>query len=209
MLRTLALSSAMMLALGVVPAALVATTPAPAAAQSAAARDAGAEAYVQTEASRALTILRVGGSTASEKQQFRAFVDQVADVPRITRFVLGKYARSVSGPQYADFAAAFRGYANGVYESRLGQYSGQGLKVTGSIVRKPGDVVVQSQITGAKAQVVQWRVVQSGGGWRVVDVNVAGVWLALTQQQDFVSTLDNNRGDIAVLTRQLRQQTAR
>ena len=41
------------------------------------------------------------------------------------------------------------------------------------------------------------------GRWRVVDVNVAGVWLAITQQQDFVSTLDNNRGDINVLIAQL------
>ena len=40
-------------------------------------------------------------------------------------------------------------------------------------------------------------------------MNVAGVWLALTQQQDFVSTLDNNRGDINVLINQLRSQTGR
>ena len=207
MIRTLARASAMMLALCAAPVAVLATSASPAAAQSSA-RDASAEAFVQTEANIALNILR-SGNVGAEKQQFRAFVDRVADVPRISRFVLGKYARSATPQQMAEFGEVFRAYANGVYESRLGQYGGQGLKVTGSIVRKPGDVVVQSQITGPKAQVVQWRVVQSGGGWRVVDVNVAGVWLALTQEQDFVSTLDNNRGDLNVLIRQLRQQTPR
>lgn len=207
MFRSFARSSALLLALCAAPATLVVSAAAPAAAQSSA-RDASAEAFVQTEANAALNILR-SGNVGAEKQQFRAFVDRVADVPRVSRFVLGKYARSATPAQMAEFDEVFRAYANGVYESRLGQYGGQGLKVTGSIVRKPGDVVVQSQITGPKAQVVQWRVVQSGGGWRVVDVNVAGVWLALTQQQDFVSTLDNNRGDINVLIRQLRSQTAR
>lgn len=195
------------LSLGVAAPALLVTVAVPAAAQSGA-RDASAETFVQAEANRALKILAAPG--ASERQQFRAFVDQVADVPRITHFVLGKYARSITPQQYAEFAPTFRAYANGVYESRLSEYSGQGLKVSGSIARKPGDVVVQSQVTGPKGgQVVQWRVINDNGGWKVVDVNVAGVWLAVTQQQDFVSTLDNNRGDINVLIRQLRQQTAR
>ena len=195
-------------ALALIAAPLIAVTAPTLASAQSAARDSNAEQFVQTEANRALQILRQGNAGA-ERGQFRAFVDQVADVPRITRFVLGKYARTISPAQYAQFADVFRGYANGVYESRLGQYKGQGLNVTGSIVRKPGDVVVQSQITGQKAQPVQWRVVQSGGSWKVVDVNVAGVWLALTQQQDFVSTLDNNRGDINVLINQLRSQTGR
>ncbi|CAN5194006.1 ABC transporter substrate-binding protein [soil metagenome] len=189
------------------PLSLATVTPAFAQAE----RDASAEGFVQSQASRALQILSSGESAAQKKSDFPAFVDQVADVPRITGFVLGKYRRSVTPGQYADFSDAFRNYANGVYESRLGQYRGQGLKVTGSIVRKPGDVVVSSDVTGGAGRpaVVQWRVVRSGSGWRVVDVNVSGVWLALTQQQDFVSTLDNNRGDIGVLTGQLRTQTPR
>lgn len=195
------------LALSIPPAAVLVALAVPALAQSP--RDASAEAFVSTEANRALQILGSGEGVGQKKQQFRAFVDQVADVPRITDFVLGKYRRSITPSQLQDFSAAFRDYANGVYESRLGQYRGQGLRVTGSIVRKPGDVVVSSEVTGKNAQPVQWRVVRSGSGWRVVDVNVAGIWLALTEQQDFVSTLDNHHGDIGFLAQQLRTQTAR
>jgi len=39
----------------------------------------------------------------------------------------------------------------------------------------------------------------------VVDVQVSGVWLAITQQQDFVSTIDNAGGKIDVLIAQLAQ----
>lgn len=193
-------------------AAPLAVVAVPAAAYAQAARDASAEAFVQREAQRALQILQGGETTAAKKAEFRSFVDQVADVPRITAFVLGKYRRTATPAQYQEFAQAFRQYANGVYESRLGQYSGQGLKVTGSIVKSPGDVIVSSVITGdrtGKTNNVDWRVLKgSDGRWRVVDVEVEGVWLAITQQQDFVSTLDNSRGDISALSRQLRSQAA-
>ncbi len=188
--------------------ALVATLPTAAYAQ--AQRDADAEGFVANEASKALTILNQGGNQNAMRAQFRAFVDQVADVPRITRFVLGKYARTVTPQQYNDFAQVFRIYANSVYESRLGQYHGEKLRVTGSTVRQPGDVVVNSEIVGGETKKpieVKWRVIRGPDGhYRAVDVSVAGVWLAITEQQDFVSTLDNNRGDINALIAQLRNQ---
>ena len=108
------------------------------------------------------------------------------------------------------FSDAFRLYANSVYESRLGEYKGEHLQVTSSIVRAPGDVVVDSQVVGGQVRTpveVKWRVLREPDGrYRAVDVSIDGVWLAITEQQDFVSTLDNNHGDINVLIAQLRNQ---
>ncbi|MDB5433037.1 MAG: hypothetical protein JWP35_4153 [Caulobacter sp.] len=192
-------------------AAALFAAPLAAPARAAAARDASAEAFVQTEASRALTILAGKASVAAKTQAFRAFVDQVADVPRITNFVLGKYARSITPAQRGQFAPLFREYASNVYESRLGEYRGEKLRVTGSVIRQPGDVVVESEVYGGQLRspvVVKWRVSKAGAGWKVIDVQVAGVWLAITQQQDFVSTIDNAGGNVDVLINQLRQQVA-
>jgi phospholipid transport system substrate-binding protein len=51
---------------------------------------------------------------------------------------------------------------------------------------------------------VNWRVIRGADGrYKAVDVQVEGVWLAITEQQDFVSTLDNHNGDINVLINQL------
>jgi phospholipid transport system substrate-binding protein len=172
-------------------------------------QDLAAEAFVRDEASKVLQILgdrSVG--LAAKKQAFRGMIDQVADVPRITAFVLGKYRRQVSPQQYADFSTAFRAYANTVYESRLDQYRGQTLKVTGSIERRPGDAVVESEVVAADGAPtpVNWRVLKGQDGrYRAVDVEVSGIWLAITEQQDFVSTLDNHNGDIAFLISQLRR----
>lgn len=201
---------ALALALAAAPAGLALTAPGEALAQRA--RDASAEAFIQAQAQRAIGILSNRSLSRPQKAaQFRAFVDSTVDVPRVTTFVLGKYARTASPAQRAQFAQAFRDYATGVYERRLGEYGGERVQVTGSAVRRPGDVVVTTLVSGgglSRPETVRWRVARSGAGWRVVDVEVRGVYLAVTQQADFTSTLDTAGGDLNVLINQLRRQTA-
>jgi phospholipid transport system substrate-binding protein len=177
------------------------------------ARDPAAEQYVQVQAQRVLMVLSDGSMTNQDKiRSFRGVVDQIADVPRITRFVLGKYARTATPAQRQEFDALFRTYAQDVYETRLNQYHGEVITVNGSVVRNPGDVIVSSTVAGGKLHKpahVGWRVMNNGAGWKIVDVEVSGVWLAITQQQDFVSTIDNAHGDVGVLIAQLQNDVKR
>jgi phospholipid transport system substrate-binding protein len=183
---------------------------APTAALAQAPRDQGAEQFVQTQAQRVISVLSNKSQSTPEKiRVFRGIVDEIADVPRITSFVLGKYGRTITPAQRDRFATVFRQFAQNVYESRLGDFHGETVKVTGSVVRKPGDVVVATSISGGKlTQPVEasWRVLGSGSNWKVVDVQVSGIWLAITQQQDFVSTIDNAGGNIDALISQLEKQ---
>jgi phospholipid transport system substrate-binding protein len=183
------------------------TLASPAMAQNA--RDPGAEAFVQTKAQKVISVLaNKGMSEAQKKQVFHQAVDELADVPKVTNFVLGKYARTITPEQRARFTPVFRTYAENVYQSRIDDYRGEQLKVTGSVVRKPGDVIVNSTIAGGQlSQPVQvsWRVLGGGQTWKVVDVQFKGIWLAITQQQDFVSTIDNAGGNIDVLINQLQK----
>jgi phospholipid transport system substrate-binding protein len=180
---------------------------APAAAQGS--RDPQAEQFVQTEAQKIISVLADRGESVEQKKaSFHTAIDRLADVPRITNFVLGKYARTITPAQRQQFTTAFRTYAENVYQNRLNDYHGESLKVTGSVVRKPGDVIVNSVVAGGditQPQPVAWRVLGSGGSWKVVDVQFKGVWLAITQQQDFVSTIDNAGGDVNVLITQLQR----
>ena len=184
---------------------------APALAQSP--RDAGAEQFVQTKAQRVIGVLAdKGQSVAQKKATFHTAIDELADVPKITNFVLGKYARTVTPDQRTRFAAAFRVYAENVYQNRIDDYHGETLKVTGSTVRKPGDVIVNTAISGGQVGQplpVSWRVMGGGSAWKVVDVQFKGVWLAITQQQDFVSTIDNAGGNVDVLISQLQRDGQR
>ena len=182
-------------------------------AQAQASRDPQAEQFVQTKAQRVIAVLAdKNQSVVQKKATFHQAIDELADVPKITNFVLGKYARTITPDQRARFAAAFRVYAEGVYQNRIDDYHGEALKVTGSTVRKPGDVIVNTVISGGQVGQplpVSWRVMGGGTSWKVVDVQFKGVWLAITQQQDFVSTIDNAGGNVDVLIAQLQRDGQR
>ncbi len=172
------------------------------------------EDFVRVKANEALAIL--ADDTLGQKakaDRFRSYVDEVTDVPRVARFVLGKYARGADPKQLATFTEVFRQYASSVYESQLGNFGGETLKVLGSKDRKPGDSVVSSVISGGQIEeplTVYWRIRTRNGQQKVLDVQVLGIWLALQQRNEITSVIANNGGDIgaaiAVLNNKIASQ---
>lgn len=183
-----------------------------------AARNNDAKSYVQSNAAAALRTLGDRSVPAAQRRQtFNALMAQFADMPRIANFVLGRY-----GPQLradpalrAEWTRAFQDYSIAVYEYRLEQYSGSGIRVTGSVERVAGqDVVVRSELTpdgGDRALPVQWRLLRSGQVWKVVDISLIlegnEIWLAQQQQSEFLVALDRNSGDIRALIADVRGLT--
>jgi len=170
-------------------------------------RNAAAEQFVLTEGQKALTISSNRAlSNAARSAAFGQLIDQLADFQRISGFVLGRYARQVTPVQRQRFNAAFRGYARKLFQSYLAGFRGNQLRVTGSFVRGPTDTVVNTVVSGdaeAGPLPVAWRIVGTPGSFRAVDVQARGVWLAITLQQDFVSTIDTAGGDVNVLITRL------
>lgn len=182
----------------------------PAAALAQAARDSSAEQFVLAAAEKVLGILRQPAS-AQRSSVFDQAIDELVDMPKISGFVLGKYGRTIAPAQRTRFDSVFRRYAEGVYEKRLAEYRHATLKVVGSQVRRPGDVVVHTQLSGGPPGdplIASWRVTRDGGAWKIIDLEFKGVWLAITQQQDFVSTIDNAGGNVDVLIGQLEREAA-
>lgn len=173
-----------------------------------------AESFVQREAQEVINALQAfhEGELDEDtlKRNFRERVDILADVPRITNFVLGRYRRGADESELEEFRSVFREFAINVYERELGNYAGQTLEVTGSVTRSPDDFIVRSTVraNGDGEDVpVNWRVMSGDQGMRVVDAEVMGVWLAQTQREEITSIIGNARGDISAATRVLRQRT--
>lgn len=194
-------------------AAIALTLAAPAAllAQSTTAED--AESFVQTQANQVietLTELKDGQTDLTTvRQDFRDRIDALADVERISNFVLGRYRRTASEEDLAQFRTAFRNYAIGVYESELSAYAGQQLEVTGSVTRRPGDYIVQSRVFGGpdgQEFEVNWRILESDGALKAVDVEVLGIWLAQTQREQILAVIGDHSGDVSAATEMLRNR---
>lgn len=171
------------------------------------------EAFVQGKANEALAILADDSLDQSAKTaRFRDYVDTVTDVPRVARFVLGKYARGADPEKMTEFTAIFREYASGVYEKQLGNFGGETLNVKGSKDRKPGDSVVASVISGGqldKPLDVNWRIRTRNGKKTVLDVQIFGIWLALQQRNEITAVIANNGGEIDAAIKVLKDKIAK
>lgn len=186
--------------------ALVAANIAPSAASQA------TESYVQQNAQQVLTGLGAAKNADQRRTEFSALMDKFADMPRVADYVLGKYARTArANPAlYKEWVATFKEYGLAVYEDQLDQYRGRAIKVApgqseDTTINGRAYSVVKSQIVLPTGQpfLVNWRLVQTGETWRVVDVALkledTVIWLAIQQQQDFLARLDKNGGDITKL----------
>lgn len=151
------------------------------------------------------------------QQLFRADFD----VPGIARFVLGPYWRLASPPQQQEFLALFENYILQTFSGRLSQYaeSGGAPRVTGSRL-DPEGAVVSSQMNianggGPRAGghsptvlpiKVDWRLTAQNGSYKISDVIVDGISMAVTQRSEFTSAIERNGGQVQALLATLRQQ---
>ena len=71
-----------------------------------------------------------------------------------------------------------------------------------------GGVMVSSQLVGTRPAAIDWRLVEDGQGWVVVDVVVEGVSMLLTQRNEFASIIERNGGSIRPLLAHLEQRVA-
>jgi len=170
-----------------------------------------AEAFVQQNAQDVIDSLRAYRSGERDldvvKAEFRDRIEALTDVERVTNFVLGRYRRTGDADDIAEFREVFREFAISIYENELTGYAGQTLEVTGSVQRSEDDYIVRSVVRGGENPIeVNWRVLETDDGMRVVDVQVERVWLAQTQREQITSIIGDNNGDVSAATRALRER---
>jgi phospholipid transport system substrate-binding protein len=177
------------------------------------------ESHVQQNAQQVLSSLGNAKNADQRRTEFAVLMDKFADMPRVADFVLGRYARQArANPAlYQQWIATFKEYGLAVYEDQLDQYRGQAIKVLpgsqDTTINGKAYSVVKSQILQKNGQpfAVNWRLIQSGNSWRVVDVALkldeSVIWLAIQQQQDFLAQLDKNGGDVTKLIEFVKNQT--
>ena len=168
------------------------------------------EAFIQQNFDKGYVILNSASlSHAERREQFRALVLAVAASRRIALFTLGPYAAGAAAADSDAFVEAFTKYSVAVYEKGLTRYEGQALKVTGSADRAADDSVVQAELVRqnrSKGPLIKvaFRVRRDGSGApTITDVQIEGVWLAITERDDFSAYLQQHKGSVPELSKRL------
>ena len=171
-----------------------------------------AEAFVNGNIQAGFDILNDPAASAGQRRErFAAFLLGLTDVRRVALFMLGRYADGASQADLDAYVAAYQDHVQSVYQSYFARYAGQSLHVLSSRERAPGDYIVTTNLTGngAAPMEVDFRIRTDGAKPLLLDIGVAGVWLAPAQQAEFLSVLAQNNGDIKALSAHLRVAQAR
>src|SRR5579883_2698804 len=171
-----------------------------------------ASGFISDLGKRAIEILTSPATPADREQSFRALFDEGFDVPTIARFVLGPYWRTASDAQRQEFTKLFEAYIVHAYTVRFSQYNNQQFKIQATRPENSTTSLVVSQITQPdnKPPVnVDWRVAKIGSGYKIEDVLVEGISMAVTERQEIASVIQRNGGQIDALLKLLREKSGR
>jgi phospholipid transport system substrate-binding protein len=171
-----------------------------------------AAGFIDDLVSRALkTLENKNADDQARSAQFRQLLDEDFDMPRISKFVLGRYWNDASDEDKRQFQKLFEDYVVRSYAARFSEYSGEIVKITNSRPESETSTLVQSQIVrpnGGPPAKVDWRVRKNAGGFKIIDVDVEGVSMVLTQREEFSSVIQRSGGSLAGLNRELEQKLA-
>jgi phospholipid transport system substrate-binding protein len=172
---------------------------------------ADAVAFMNKLWDRAVEVLNNKADPAIREAHFRELFHADFDAAGIARFVLGRYWRTASEEEQQEFVKLFEDYIVFVYAARLSNFGGEALKVRGS--RSDGDgVIVSTDVVrpgaAAPSMRIDWRLVSDNGAYKINDVIVEGVSMAVTQRSEFASVVQRNGGHVRGLIAMMREKTA-
>lgn len=169
------------------PAALIATIPSAAFAQS------GPVATVNALDAGLLSIMKAGKS-AGQKGRAAAIapvIDRAFDLSLMTRLAVGSAWTSVAPADQQALVAAFRRLTIAQYASNFDSYSGESFVVNPQVESRGGDQLVRTTLKGKNSsEALAYRLRPSGGSWKIIDVFYRSAISQLaTRRADFAGVM--------------------
>jgi phospholipid transport system substrate-binding protein len=155
--------------------------------------------FVQTLTTDGFTAMRTGSRDAA-KAKFRALLAQNVAVDNIGDRLVRRWIPTITPAQHDAYKAALPTYIVGTYADRLFEYADATVKIVRSQPTAGGgaDVITQVIKPGRQPIPAIWSVVQVGGAWKVLNLNVAGINIAMAQAADFDSVVQRQGFDALV-----------
>jgi phospholipid transport system substrate-binding protein len=171
-----------------------------------------AETLIGGLAQRGIANLTGQGTAQSERaRRFRMMLTENFDMPTIARFVAGRYWRIATEQERQEYMSLFTDMLVGIYAERFAEYQGEQVRVTGSRTSAEGDIFVASDFLRSgqnQPAKVDWILRRDGSGFKIVDVRVEGVSMAITQRDEFASIIQRGGGQVSALLQTMRQRAA-
>lgn len=148
--------------------------------------------FINRLGNQAIETLRATNLTLDQREaRFRSLLSQGFDLRFMGRFVLGRYWRAATPDQRTDYLSLYGEFLLKTYSARLGGYSGETMTVTGARQVSDKDIIVSTNLNRPSGPSIaaDWRVRKIDGQYRIIDIMIEGVSMAVTQRSEFASVV--------------------
>ncbi len=162
-----------------------------------------AEKYVSGIADDVMRLANSGQGGNGLRNKFAALLNRYINLRSVANYALGPYRSKLPGGKQSEFYRLVSNYAAALFVFYIKDFRGSGLDII-STSKQGKFIVIHSAIKPGNEQ-VRWRLSSGGGGFRVSDVNVKGVWLTIAMRDRFNRVLKQSNGNFEALFKELRE----
>ncbi len=171
----------------------------------------GAENFVKNVTADGIeNIINANIPQAEKDKRFEKLFNNALDLDFIGQFVLGRYWRTSTPAQREAFIEAYRKLNVQTWSKRFDEFKGRNFIFTGTTPSNTkNQIFVNSEVPmeqGAPAKVV-WRVEQKGNSYKVVDIIIENVSLAITARNEYSAYIKKAPNGVDDLIKDLQNKT--
>ena len=164
--------------------------------------------FVNDVADKVINTILVSDVSRDEKlTRFRAEFTEALDLKNIGQFVLGIYWRKATPEEKEAFLDAFMDFTTKTWADRFEMYQGQKIVFTGVRNAERNQLYVDSTIQNNPPVEVIWRLKQKDNTYRIIDIIVEGVSMAMSYRNEYSAYLQNHGGSVQALADELKQKS--
>ena len=167
-------------------------------------------AVVESTSSAVIDVLRNDGlSTERKRAEIEKIIYANVDFETMCRLVLARNWRRLSDEQQKEFVTEFKRHLSFTYGENLDTYKNERLEIFGVREEARGDRTVLTKVVrgGPNDFVMDYRLRQRDGVWRIIDVIIERVSLVSNFRSQFQEIMSS--GGPERLLKLLRQKNAR
>lgn len=165
-----------------------------------------AEGYVGKIADEVMSLANSGAKGNALRGRFASVLNRYINLRNIANFALGPYQKKLPPGAKNEFYTLFSNYAAALFVYYVDDFKGSDLKII-STSQQGNFITITSAIVqnGGGREQVKWRLVLAGGGYKISDINIKGVWLTIATKKRFSDVLNKSKGDFEALFAELRE----
>jgi phospholipid transport system substrate-binding protein len=156
--------------------------------------------FVQAISDEILLLLDDDSMTSDDYfKKIRHILNDNMDMNVIGRFLLGRYARTISDDDFSEYSEILQDYVVYVYGERLRSLNGIRISVEDSAPHKRNTYVVSTRVLYANGQApssLNWRLYHKNGEIRIVDIILENISMVSSQREEFTASIYQQGGDI-------------